>query len=493
MSNAPPSRRPGFRSAHLARIALGLALASLTACVSSGPLTKPRVALADAYDTPPGTVSGESPDPQWWHAFGDPTLDALVAAALHDNPDLAAAEAQVRRARAAATVAGAAGRPAVNASARVADDRLSRNGENLALVPFNPPKTGFTDYRVGLDASWELDLAGRTRSEVDAALARYGSALESAREARVVIASEVASAYLDVRLAQSRLSLARERQADLAEVARLSGLARSAGVVGDDEHDHALADAAAAASSVASLEAAADGGLYALSSLTAITAADLRGRLEPIAPCPSLTAAVPVGLPSDLLRRRPDIRRAEQELAAATADVGGAVAAQYPRVSLVAAGGLDSVRRGDLTASASRYWTLAPQLAIPLWTGGRLRAQVKMAEAARDAAVARYRGTVLQAFADAESSIARLAAARTRLRESEVASSAVAGMLRSAEAREHAGESSHIEVLLARRGDDDAREALLIAKTDAARAYVALHRALGGGWAESAETPSASP
>lgn len=487
------SPRPLSRSALLRRIALGLVLASLTACVSSGPLTTPRVPLTDRYEAASGTVSGEAPDSAWWHVFADPALDALVAAALHDNPDLAAAEAQVRRARAAATVAGAPGRPAVNATARIADDRLSRNGENLALVPFNPPSTEFTDYRVGLDASWELDLAGRTRSEVAAALARYDSAVESERMARVVIASEVASAYLDFRLAQSRLALARERQAHLAEAARLSGLASSAGVVGEDEHDRALADAAAAAGAVAWLEAAADGGLHALSSLSAIPAADLRARLDSPVSCPTLTATVPVGLPSDLLRRRPDIRRAEQELAAATADVGGAVAAQYPRVSLLAVGGLDSVRRGELTAAASRYWTLAPQLSIPLWTGGRLRAQVTMAQAARDAAVARYRGTVLQAFADAESSIARLAAARTRLRESEAASLAVAGMRRTAEAREHAGESSHIEVLLARRADDDAREALLVARTEAARAYVALHRALGGGWADSVGTPSASP
>jgi NodT family efflux transporter outer membrane factor (OMF) lipoprotein len=431
-------------------------------------------------------MTADAPTDEWWAAFGDEKLTQLIVAALRDNPDLAAAEAQVRRGRAAASVAGAAGRPSVNALARVADDKLSRNGENLALMPFSPATTEFTDYRVGLDASWEIDLAGRTRREIEAATARFGSAVESRNDARVVIASEVAATYIDLRLAQARLGIARDRAVSAAEVRRLVGLQRQAGAVGDDQLLRAEADSASAAGGVAPLEAAADAALFALAALTGEGVERLRAHIQPTAEVPCVDGVVPVGLAANVLRRRPDVRRAERDLAAATADVGGAVAAQFPRLSLVAVGGLDSIRSGDLGAAASRYWTVAPQLTAPLFAGGRLRGQVRMAEAGRDAALGHYRATVLRALADAESSIVRLAGARIRQRNIDAAASAFQAAVRSAQLREHAGESSRVDVLLATRAADDARELDVVAAADSARAFVALQRALGGGWQSAA-------
>jgi outer membrane protein TolC len=191
---------------------------------------------------------------------------------------------------------------------------------------------------------------------------------------------------------------------------------------------------------------------------------------------------VPVGLPADLLRRRPDVRHAERELAAATADVGAAIAAQFPRLSLVGAAGLDSIRSGDLTSAASRYWTIAPQLTLPLVAGGRLRSGVRAAQANLDAAVATYRGTVLRAVADAESSIVRYGAALTRLSAFGAAADARESNLAAIRQRQEAGDASMVDLLAAERAADDATEQRTLAAVEVAARYIALNKALGGGW-----------
>ena len=297
-----------------------------------------------------------------------------------------------------------------------------------------------------------------------------------------MIAGEVAATYVDLRVAQQRLGVAQRQEEEANQILRLVGLERSAGIVGDEEVHHARADLAGAAAAVAPLEAAAEAALQELAALTDTMAEALRSQLTQGVAVPMAPRAVPVGIASDLLKRRPDVRRVERELAAATADLGSAVAAQFPRLTLVGAGGLDSVRAGDLGAAASRYWNLAPQLSIPLFAGGRLRAQVKAAEAARDAAVANYRASVLRALAETESAIARYAAARTRMSAAEDASKALGGSVQAVERRQASGEASMIEVLAARRSADQAHDQQLSAIGDFSRAYVALNRSLGGGW-----------
>jgi NodT family efflux transporter outer membrane factor (OMF) lipoprotein len=435
---------------------------------------EPFAAVAD--------VSAEPPIGEWWHEFQDPDLNGLVEVALRDNPDLANAEALVRRARAAAVVAGASHLPTMNAGVRVSEDKLSRNGENLALIPVTPRTTEFTDYRVGLDASWEIDLAGRSRRDLEAAVARFGSAQETRNDARVVVASEVALSYIDFRVAERRLAIAQDRFAAATECRRLLELARTAGVVGDDEVHRAEADVANAMSAAAPLQASVASSLVGLTALTGLRTDEIRVRVAGQSTVPLAPAAVPVGLSSDVLKRRPDVRRAERDLAASTAEVGSAVAAQFPRLSLMADGGLDSVRFGDLGAAASRYWNIAPQLSLPLFSGGRLRGQVKQAEAARDGALAVYRGRVLRALADAESSVLRYSAARSRGAAAESAAVALEASIATVERREGAGESSRIDVLVARRTADDARDQQVAAAGEVARTYVALNRSLGGGW-----------
>jgi outer membrane protein TolC len=189
-----------------------------------------------------------------------------------------------------------------------------------------------------------------------------------------------------------------------------------------------------------------------------------------------------VGLPSELLRRRPDVRRAERELAAATADVGGAVAAQFPRLSLVGDFGWDSVYPGTLASAASRYWNIAPQLTLPLFAGGRLRGQVQAAEAARDAALASYRATVLRALADTESSLVRFATERSREASLVAAAASLDANLSLERRRFEAGDASMIDVLAAERAANLAADQRAASDGQLVQDYIALGKALGGGW-----------
>lgn len=461
-----------------------LAALTLAGCVAGPNYQAPPAPVADGggYLAAGAMMSASAASDHWWTEFRDPLLDTLVARSLADNPDLAAAEARVREARARARATGASFYPVLNGAADVSRDKLSRNGENLALIPFNPPTTQFTDFRVGLDMSWELDLAGKTRRDVEAAMARFGSQTESRNDARVVVAAEVASAYLDARVGAERAALARRSLAILEESLRLVRLKQQAGLASESDVRRADADRLASSALPAMQEANEVAARVRLAALTGETTAELATQLGATAPVPSVPETVPVGLPSDLLRRRPDIRRAERDLAAATADVGSAVAARFPRISLTGDAGLDSVRSGDLLSAASRFWNISPQLSVPLFGAGRLRRQVDAAEAARDASLASYRSVVLRAFADTESAVVRFASDRGNAAGLAESCDALQATLRLEHARYDAGDISMLEFLSAEQAFNRAADRRVDSAGQAGRDFVVLNKALGGGW-----------
>ena len=477
--HAPISSPPCARVTGAA--ALAIALGGCTA----GPAYRPPVDTpAPQYLTQAPVFTAATPAERWWSAFGDPLLDELIAAALADNPDLLAAEARVRAVRALRTAAGADALPQLEARGDVSRDQLSRNGENFANLPFPNPKSEFTDYRVGFDASWELDFAGRTRRAIEAATARVDSALESRNDARVVLAAEVVSTYVSYRVGQQRVALAGETLTAYAETARLVELQRRAGLASDLEQQRAVAERLSAEAVVPALEAETGAALYRLAALIGQPPAALAARLAAVAPVPPPPDSVPVGLPSDLLRRRPDIRRAERELAAATADIGVAVAEQYPRFSLTGDVGVDSIRSGDLTRAASRFWNFGPQLSVPLVAGGRLRAQVSAREATRDAALQTYRGTVLTALADTESALIRYSRERSRAASLTASHAALEHSLALARQRYGAGETALTDVLDVERQANQLADLKAQSAGQVALDFAALHKALGGGWTD---------
>ena len=464
------------------RLVVSPALVALAACTVGPDYRAPEPPPPAARVLADATLTAMAPVERWWTALDDAPLSGLIDAALAGSPDLASAEARVQQARAQARVTGAAFYPSVNADGKISRDKLSRNGENLALIPFTPPRTEFTDYRVGIDASWEIDLAGKTRRDVESAIARLGSVTETRNDARAVLAAEVADAYVDYRLAVARLSLAADNLAGADEVLRLYGLQEQAGWASVADRRRAEADREAAVAAVAPLEADRDAAYIQLGVLTGLEPGALEARLGEAGTLPHLPEQVPVGLPADVLRRRPDVRRAERDLAAATAVVGSATAAQFPRLTLVGDFGWDSVHPGELTSAASRYWNFGPQLSVPLFAGGRLRAQTDAAVAGRDAALAGYRATVLRALGDAETTIVRYAAERHRLAALTTQAAALRSVAELERQRFRAGDSSRVDSIGADHAGRVAADGQLVSEAQALRAYAALGKALGCGW-----------
>lgn len=435
---------------------------------------------AQATDLP--VAGAVAPASAWWRAFGDPVLDGLVDAALASSPDLVAAEWRVAQARALAEAAGAQYYPQASIDGRVGRDELSRNGENLALIPFKPAHTTFTDYRIGFDASWELDLFGHTRRQAEAAAARAGSVEQSRADARVVIAAETARGYLEYRTALRRLAVARASEAAYAKTAELVGLQHAAGIASDLDLSRAQTDAIASSAVSPALEADRRAALFRLSSLTGLPVADVDARLGGTVGEPAAPPGVPAGLPSDLLLRRPDLRRAERDLAAATADAGVAAAERFPRISLVGDLGLDSVHPGDLTQAASRYWNFGPQVSVPVFSAGRLRSQSRAADAAREAALASYRSSVLNALADVETALVRYGADVRRSQALQEAGARIEGARSLTRLRYEAGEATLLEVMDAERAVQAVGDQRAAVDGQVGLDYVALQKALGGGW-----------
>jgi NodT family efflux transporter outer membrane factor (OMF) lipoprotein len=472
------SARASLRSGLAAAFAIPL----LSGCVVGKAYQEP------ALDTPPQFVAqsvpftSAQPSDHWWTALMDSQLDALIDTALAGNPDLLAAEARVRASRAQLGASESARKPQITADGKLSRDKLSKNGELLANLPFPNPKTEFTDYRAGFDASWEIDIAGRTRHSIEAANARLDGTAESLNNARVVLAAEVVNDYVSFRIGQHRLKLAQDTLDAFTQTRNLVDRQWRAGAISDLEQRRASADQQSAAANIPPLEAEMNAALYRLAALTGMPAADLISRLNAIQPIPSLPESVPVGLPSDLLRRRPDVRRAEREFAAASADLGVAIAEQYPRFTLIGDVGLESIRTGDFAAAASRYWNLAPQLSVPLLSGGRLKQTVHAGEATRDAALQSYRSAVLQALADTESALIRFSHEESRAQSLGESYRTLQGSLELARQRYRAGEAALTEVLDVQRETYRIADQHVQSQGQAVLYFASLHKSLGGGW-----------
>lgn len=439
---------------------------------------RPATALPERLA--PGEGTGADP----WAGLHDPVLDGLVRQALASGPDVAAAQARLRQARGLQGVQDAQGGPNLAFGAKASRDRLSRNAEMFANVPIPNPKVDFDNFQAGFDASWEVDLFGRTRRLAEGAAARTWGASARVEDARLVVAAEVARNVIEARAWQARIALAGESRAALDELLRLARLSRDAGETSDMELRAAEASREAWLSTVPALEAGLRQNLGALSVLTGLGVEEVARRLEPareLGPVPAPPAA---GLPSDLLNRRPDLRAAEAELAAANADVGAAKAALYPRFSLVGTAGWNSVHSGTLLENASRTWSLGPQLSLPLFNRGLLRGQVRAGEGALDAALAAYHKAVLAALADVDVAFTRLGRAEERRGAAERAASGQAEALRLAEAQFKAGEVAKTSVLQARRTLLEQRDQAVQARAQSLAALVSVGKALGRGWPE---------
>ena len=421
----------------------------------------------------------------WWRGFGDPMLDALIDRALARNLDLKIAVANVREARALRGAAAADRAPTVNASGLYS---RVRDTEHVRPLPpaFDPE---YHLFQVGLDASWELDIWGRVRRSVEAADATIEAAEANRRDVLVIVLAEVARNLVEVRTAQQRLLIAESNIQAQQEVVDLTRVRLEAGLGTEVEVAQARTLLATTQAQIPVLQAARDQAIHRLAVLVGDTPASLLEELRRVDRIPAAPPSVPVGLPSDLLRRRPDIRRAERELAAATARIGVATADLFPRFSLTGSLGVAATDVANVFTGASRFSSIGPQMVWPIFAGGRIRSSIRVQEARQEAAIARYEQTVLGALEDTENALVAYGEEHTRqqrLVEAVDASQLALTLSRELYLR---GLADFLSVLDNQRSLYAAQDQRVQSERTLIVSLVALYKALGGGWEATEVTP----
>jgi len=416
----------------------------------------------------------------WWELFGDPLLSDLEAKADAGNPDLRAAVARVAQARAIARIAEADFYPTISLDPTVQREQYS------ATRPVQPGTVAKSyaanDFRVPLDLSYEVDLWGRVRRSVEATTAVAEATVASYETVRLALHADVASAYFALRSVDADRSVLR-RTLDLRrESLRLAQARLRLGAGNDLDVSRAETELTTTEAESIGLEKRRSELEHALAALTGRPPAELSIPDKPLDLPPP---AIPAGLPSELLERRPDVAEAERRLAASNAEIGIATAAYYPSLSLTAAAGFESGDLKSLFDWKSRVWALGAGLAAPLYQGGRVDADVERARARYEESVAQYRARLLIAFQEVEDGLSGL---RILADQAQVQARAVASSRKTADlttSRYKAGLVSYFEVVDAERTVlQNEREATLI-QGQRLVTSVFLIKALGGGWQES--------
>jgi multidrug efflux system outer membrane protein len=443
---------------------------------------RPAVAAPAAYhDLPadpgawkPAASAEVLPHGDWWTLFGDPALNDLEAHALAANQNLRAAAARVEQARAAAGLARSAYFPSVVADTSVDRGRTSRTTANVL------PVEETTTHRGALDASWELDLFGRVRRLNEGARAEAAASAADFENVRLALAAEVASSYFSLRALDREAAFVadgidlRRRALELVTSRRKNGAATDFDVARAETE---LASTEAESAALANRRAALQNALAVL--LGEAAPGFALSNLKSGIPTPPV---IPAGLPSELLERRPDVAAAESALAAANARIGVAKAAFFPAISLTGSAGYASGDIDRLFNSDSRLWSIGPSLYLPIFQGGRNRANLQRSRAAYEESVALFRQRVLVAFREVQDALTatQLLAAQAAAQERAVAAARRAGTL--AQTRYDAGFVNYFEVIDAQRTVLNSERAATQLSAQRLVNSVALVKALGGGW-----------
>jgi multidrug efflux system outer membrane protein len=429
---------------------------------------------------------------RWWSDFNDATLSSLIERALATNLDLRLTVLRIEESRAQRAVTAASLWPSLSADASYTRTRLSETTPTGAVfTSFDhvsiPGVTGisipnpYNQYQLGAEASWELDFFGRVRRSVEVADANVASSVEDQHAAAVSLLGDVARSYLDLRGAQRSAASARESIAITRELLELSRQRRAAGLTSEVDVVEAAAELSSTQAQLPAFELAITQDINQLSRLLAREPDALRAELESVAPIPAVPASVPIGLPASLARRRPDIRKAEADLHAATAQIGVAVAALYPSITLTGAGGMQSETTSELTQWASRFFSFGPALELPMFDRGRWQTVSLQRVREKEAAIA-YANTILNALQEVENARAAYDGDQDRHAWLQNTVAQNRDALELTRARYRSGVESFIEVLDAERTLRQNELSLAQSETAVSEDLVALYRALGGGW-----------
>jgi NodT family efflux transporter outer membrane factor (OMF) lipoprotein len=487
-------------------------LGLLSGCEVGPNFTPPRAAVPAAYiaDEPAARgapyVSGDAVDPDWWKSFDDPELTKLESTAVQQNLDLRIATERLLEAEAQAQIEGAVLYPSLGAAASYTREGPSKNGIFAAFgsaFGTSTPAAGVANgssaaagggdiagslvhpldlYQYGLQTQYDLDLWGKNRRTVEAAVAAAAASTEARRAGLLNVEAQVASDYIQLRGTETILRITQQNLGFANQLVHLTLERYQAGLTTALDVANARATAASIESQIPALIASRDAMIGQIGMLLGETPGALDPALVTAAPVPLTPPSVPVGLPSDLLRRRPDVREAEDTLHEQTAEVGVAVAAFFPDISLSASASLQSLEFKDLGNIASLTYALGPNISLPIFEGGQLHGQLKLRQAQQEEAGLNYAKTVLTAFTQVNTALEAYTQehATEQALQEDVKQSRIALSL--AQEQYAQGLSDYLTVL-------NAQQSVLSSEQNEAQAVerlgtdlVTLYQALGGGW-----------
>jgi multidrug efflux system outer membrane protein len=470
----------GLKDTRLGAVLMSLLLSSvvipLGACMVGPDYKKPKVDVPQAYrgSTKAETEAVSLGNEKWWEVFKDPVLQKLIHTALEQNYDVQIAAARVLQAEALLGITRSDQFPTISAGANVTSERFSQSGP---ISAFNT-----TREEVGLSGSWTLDFWGQYRRATEAARADLLASEWARKEVISTLVSDVAAAYFQLRELDLELEISRRTLSSRQESLKLTSLLESRGFNSMLDVRQSEQLVYTASTQVSELEKQVAQQENFLSTLLGKNPGDIPRGLtlteEPHAP------AVPAGLPSSLLERRPDIRQAEADLIAANARIGVAKAAYFPQISLTGSAGFQSEALSDLFTGPAGVWSVVGALTQPIFEAGRIRSGVKLAEAQKQEMLLTYKRTIQNAFRDVSDALIAYRKNREFRIEQEKLKNAAQDSARLSNLRFKSGETDYLEVLTNETNYFSAELGLAQAQFNELLALVELYRALGGGWEE---------
>jgi multidrug efflux system outer membrane protein len=429
-----------------------------------------------------GVSTKQPPNADWWNSFHDEELTRLIRRVVANNLDLRLAAARVDEARAARGVAKSAFYPSVGvtASADRQRDRFPAFNPGASTPVFRPIE--LNNFQVGFDSAWEIDIFGRIRNEVKAASANVHSAEEDRRDVLVVLLGEVARSYADLRGFQLELEIAEKNIRTQEDTVHLTKTRAAAGLATQLDVSRAVAELETTKAALPSLRSGVTVSIHRLSVLLGREPGALQSELEASAPVPVVPPEVPVGLQSDLLKRRPDVRRAEDEIAAAAANVNAAKADYFPRFILLGSAGRQATQLHDLSLSLGNFFAVGPAITLPIFTGGRIRSNVAVQNARWKQAQILYQSTVLKSLEETEDALVSYSQEQERRDRLQAAVSESQTALDLSRELYKSGLGDFLAVLDAQRQLYRNENLLAQSQTAVTTNLIALYKALGGGW-----------
>jgi multidrug efflux system outer membrane protein len=492
------------------RVALATVLL-LAGCEVGPDYVKPDLATPASYQELPSAkvqtpfsvpVASEVDLSAWWTQFGDAEMQSLIARALKSNLDLLTAASRVREARQQEVIAGAAGLPQATVSGLGANiysetplseklgggsDGASSGGSTTGAATPKPSKD-MQLYSLGFDASWELDIFGGVRRGVEAADASTEASVWQMRDGEVSLTAEVATDYLTLRAAQMRIAILQAEAAAQQGVVQLTVARARTGFVTQLDVNQQTALVEATRAQIPGLQAQARAMEHAIAVLLAEQPEAMTAELDAPAALPALPPQLPVGLPSDLLRRRPDVRAAERQLASASAQIGVQVANLYPKFNLLALAGFSGNQFTSLLSGKNFATIAAGQISWPIFDAGKTHANIRAAKEEDKQAYYAYQKAVLGAVRDVEDALARYAGEQQRFVEVQRSLKSATSSLALAHSQYRAGTVTYVNVYNAEASEQSARDQLAQSQQALATDLISLYKALGGGWREDKPT-----